>query len=47
MEEHLPYLTEESLLYNGLAPTRIFIRILEAPTEFGVPVKQDRYAWQM
>lgn len=42
MEEHLPYLTEESLLYNGLAPTRIFIRILEAPTEFGVPVKQDR-----
>jgi hypothetical protein len=42
MEEQQPYLNEESLLYNGLAPTRIYIRIVEAPAEFGVPVKQDR-----
>lgn len=44
LEEQQPYLSEESLLYNGLAPTNIALRIVEAPAEFAVPVKQDRYA---
>lgn len=43
LEEQQPYLSEESLLYNGLAPTNIALRIVEAPAEFAVPVKQDRY----
>eukprot|EP00882_Tetradesmus_deserticola_P033554 GHRQ01038344.1.p1 GENE.GHRQ01038344.1~~GHRQ01038344.1.p1 ORF type:complete len:243 (+),score=65.99 GHRQ01038344.1:241-969(+) len=42
LEEQQPYLSEESLLYNGLAPTNIALRIVEAPAEFAVPVKQDR-----
>jgi hypothetical protein len=42
LEEQQPYLSEESLLYNGLAPTSIALRIVEAPAEFAVPVKQDR-----
>jgi hypothetical protein len=44
LEEQQPYLSEESLLYNGLAPTNIALRIVEAPAEFAVPVKQDRCA---
>jgi hypothetical protein len=43
LEEQQPYLSEESLLYNGLAPTNIALRIVEAPAEFAVPVKQDRW----
>lgn len=46
LEEQQPYLSEESLLYNGLAPTNIALRIVEAPAEFAVPVKQDRCAPQ-
>jgi len=42
-EEQQNYVREESLLYNGLAPTSISLRIVEAPAEFAVPVKQDRY----
>jgi hypothetical protein len=42
IEEPNAYLTEESLLYNGLAPKSIHIRIVDAPAEFAVPVKQDR-----
>ena len=41
-EEQQAYVREESLLYNGLAPTSISLRIIEAPAEFAVPVKQDR-----
>jgi hypothetical protein len=41
-EEQQAYVREESLLYNGLAPTSISLRIVEAPAEFAVPVKQDR-----
>lgn len=41
-EEQQAYVREESLLYNGLAPTGISLRIIEAPAEFAVPVKQDR-----
>lgn len=41
-EEQQAYVREESLLYNGLAPTSIALRIVEAPAEFAVPVKQDR-----
>ena len=43
-EEQQAYVREESLLYNGLAPTSISLRITEAPAEFAVPVKQDRCA---
>lgn len=32
----------DALLYDGLAPTRVTLRIVEAPAEYGVPVKQDR-----
>ncbi len=42
LEEQQPYLCEESLLYNGLAPISVALRIVEAPSEFAVPVKQDR-----
>jgi hypothetical protein len=41
-EEQQAYVREESLLYNGTAPTSISLRIIEAPAEFAVPVKQDR-----
>lgn len=41
-EEQQAYVREESLLYNGMAPTSISLRIIEAPAEFAVPVKQDR-----
>jgi hypothetical protein len=46
MEPHQAhaFLRQEGLLYNGLAPTAIRLRILEAPAEFAVPVKQDRCA---
>ncbi|GBF88728.1 hypothetical protein Rsub_01629 [Raphidocelis subcapitata] len=33
---------EDTLLYDGLAPARVTLRIVEAPAEFAVPVKQDR-----
>lgn len=34
--------TEDTLLYNGLAPVRVNLRIIDAPAEYAVPVKQDR-----
>lgn len=43
LEEQLPYINNNSLLHNSLAPTSISLRIIEAPAEFAVPVKQDRY----
>jgi hypothetical protein len=36
--------TEDTLLYNGLAPCRVSLRIVDAPAEYAVPVKQDRRA---
>jgi hypothetical protein len=36
---------EDTLLYNGLAPTRVALRIIDAPAEYAVPVKQDRWGW--
>jgi hypothetical protein len=36
---------EDTLLYNGLAPCRVTLRIVDAPAEFAVPVKQDRCAY--
>lgn len=33
---------EDTLLYNGLAPCRVSLRVVDAPAEFAVPVKQDR-----
>jgi len=35
---------EDTLLYNGLAPARISLKIVDAPAEYAVPVKQDRWA---
>jgi len=35
---------EDTLLYNGLAPCRVSLRIVDAPAEYAVPVKQDRCA---
>ena len=35
---------EDSLLYDGLAPARVTLRIVDAPAEYAVPVKQDRCA---
>lgn len=43
-EEQQTYLSEESLLYNGLAPTSVALHIVQAPAELAVPVKQDRCA---
>ncbi|KIY94890.1 hypothetical protein MNEG_13073 [Monoraphidium neglectum] len=34
--------TEDTLLYNGLAPCKVSLRIVDAPAEYAVPVKQDR-----
>lgn len=47
-EENQAYLREESLLYNGVAPVSIALHIVDAPAEFAVPVKQDRWGsgWQ-
>jgi hypothetical protein len=36
--------TEDTLLYNGLAPCKVSLRIVDAPAEYAVPVKQDRCA---
>lgn len=33
---------EDGLLYSGAAPLRVALRIVEAPAEYAVPVKQDR-----
>ncbi|KAI8474662.1 MAG: hypothetical protein J3K34DRAFT_117375 [Monoraphidium minutum] len=33
---------DDTLLYDGLAPRRVAMRVVEAPAEFAVPVKQDR-----
>jgi hypothetical protein len=35
--------TEDTLLYNGLAPVRVTMKIMDAPAEYAVPVKQDRW----
>jgi hypothetical protein len=42
MEEQTPIVAEESLLYTGYAPTSVSLTIVEAPSEWCVPVKQDR-----
>lgn len=33
---------EDALLYNGVAPLKVTLRIVDAPAEYAVPVKQDR-----
>lgn len=35
---------DSSWLYGGMAPESISLRLIEAPAEFAVPVKQDRCA---
>eukprot|EP00798_Chlamydomonas_sp_ICE-L_P031814 gene31814-7016_t len=36
------YLPDDHLVLSGLAPETVSLRIVEAPAEFGIPVKQDR-----
>eukprot|EP00798_Chlamydomonas_sp_ICE-L_P011688 gene11688-34411_t len=40
--EHGHFLPEDHMLLTGGAPESIHLRIVDAPAEFGVPVKQDR-----
>jgi len=40
--EHQHFLPDDHLLFSGVAPEAVSLKITEAPAEFAVPVKQDR-----
>lgn len=41
--EQQHFLPDHHPLFTGVAPTSVNIRIVEAPAEFAIPVKQDRW----
>lgn len=40
--EQQHFLPDNHPLFTGVAPSSVNIRIVEAPAEFAIPVKQDR-----
>jgi hypothetical protein len=43
VSEQQRYMLKDHPLHSGHAPTSVNLRIVEAPAEYCVPVKQDRY----